>query len=390
MKNLKKLVTMAAAFVMATSIFTGCSYEGKSLSDAVSKTQKITSSESKTEIGLRFSAENLSTEEQEGVSKVTPMINGSKITMNTKMNKDANDTAAKMQADVAMQFGDKPINMQVWAEANGNNGFKEIIKVPDTETAKIGGKQYVVLDSSKMIGTKNINTDLEKTSQDMQKKLTEIIANNMTSFDPGFKLITDKGNENISLPDGEKSVHVYEVKLDDTNFKSLIKNTSNNMVNNKDLKDLLKDYLTTVTKMSAANETEANAKQAEIDKAFADFEKGLPEFSTKMNKVLNSFDKVTLVGEKGIVIDYAVDANGYVVNEKGNIDLVFDAPKFIAAVQESNGTSTQNKLTGVYKLGIDFNTNNYNINKNVEVKLPEVSSENSVEFQDLISKTKVK
>lgn len=390
MKKLKKLVTMAAVFVMATSLFTGCSYEGKALSDAVSKTQKITSSESKTEIGLRFSADNLSAEEQETVSKVTPMINGSKITMNAKENKDEKGTAAKMQADVSMQFGDKPINMQIWADVNGNNTFKEIIKVPDAEAAKIGGKQYVVLDSSKMTGAKSINADLEKTTEDMQKKLTEMIAKNMASFDPGFKLITDKGYEKMSLMDGEKNVHVYEVKLDDANFKALIKNTSNNMINNKDVKSLIKDYLTTVAKISAADEKEANAKQTEIDKAFADFEKGLPEFSTKMNKVLNSFDKVTLVGEKGIVVDYAVDANGYVVNEKGNIDLVFDAPKFIAVVQELNGTNTANKLTGIYKLGIDFSTNTFNVNKNVEVKFPELNSENSIEFQDLISQTKVK
>lgn len=387
MKNLKKLVTIAAAMIMATSLFTGCSYEGKALSDAVSKTQKVASSESKTEIGLRFSGENLSAEEQEGVNKVIPVINGSKITINAKENKD---TTSKMYVDLAMQFGDYPINMQVWAEEKDNNVFKEIIKVPDIAVSKNDGKQYVVLDSSKMAGARSINADLEKTTKDMQKKLTEIIAKNMASFDPGFKLVADKGYSNINLQDGQKYVHVYEVKLDDKNFKALIKNTSNNFINNKDLKGLLKDYLTTVAKISSANDTEAKAKQVEIDKAFADFDKGLPEFSTKMNKVLSSFDKVTLVGEKGIVIDYAVDSNGYVVNEKGNIDLVFDAPKFISVVQELNGTSTANKLTGVYKLGIDFNENTFNINKNIEVKLPEVNSENSVQFQDLVSQTKVR
>ena len=141
--------------------------------------------------------------------------------------------------------------------------------------------------------------------------------------------------------------------------------------------------------MSNIKAEEAKASQAEIDKAFSDFDKGLPAFTAQMNKVLNSFDGVPLIGDKGIVIDYAVDNDGYIVNEKGNIDLVFDAPKFIAAVQSLSGTSEPNKLTGVYKLGIDFNTNTFNINKNVEVKFPEVNSQNSIQYEDLIAKDKL-
>lgn len=106
-------------------------------------------------------------------------------------------------------------------------------------------------------------------------------------------------------------------------------------------------------------------------------------------KLAASFDEVPLIGDKGIVIDYAVDNDGYIVNEKGNIDLVFDAPKFIAAVQGLRGTNEPNQLTGVYKLGIDFNTNTFNINKDVEVNLPEVNSENSIPLEELTGQNKL-
>ena len=138
----------------------------------------------------------------------------------------------------------------------------------------------------------------------------------------------------------------------------------------------MKDYLIAVTKVSTLNAEEAKTQQGEIDKAFSDFEKGLPQFTNQMNKVLNSFDKVAIVGQKGIVIDYSVDNNGYIVNEKGNMDFVFDAPKFVDVVDSLNGTTTPNKPTGVYKLGIDFNTTTFNINKNVEIKFPELHSTN--------------
>ncbi|MBI6872292.1 hypothetical protein [Clostridium aciditolerans] len=393
MKSLKKLVLIGAVVAMSTSLFTGCSYEGKTLSDAFSKTQKITSSESKTEIGLRFAAENLSAEEQQQASKVIPMINGSKMTINTKANQDKDGKVGKMQADVAMQLGTMPLNMGVWADVNmadGKNEFKEIIKVPAAEAQKMGGKQYIVLDNSMMGKTNNASMDLAKASEDMQNKFSKMILSSMASFDPGFKIITETGYTYMNLQDGRKLVRTFQVKLNDKQFKDLIKYTSNNLINNKDAKGLLKDYLTTVTKLSASSAEEAKANQASIDKAFSDFDKGLPQFTAQMNKILNAFDGVTLVGDKGIVIEYAVDGDGYVVNEKGNIDLVFDSAKFIPTVEKLSGTSTQNKLTGVYKLGIDFNTSTFNINKNVEIKFPEINSENSTNFQDLISESKVK
>jgi hypothetical protein len=396
MKNLKKLVTVAISMAMISSVFTGCSSDAKSLSDAFAKTQKVTSSEFKTEIGVRFSADNLSTQEQQEVNKAIPMINGSKMTVNGKMNQNGDGKTGKMQADIAMQVGSMPINMGVWVDANMANdkaAVKEIVKVPDMMSSKMDGKQYIVLDSSKMSENNAMNMDFVKTSGDMQKKFSEMIVKNIASFDPSFKLVTDKGYQYIDLPDGARNVRVYEVKLNDKNVKDLIKYSSNSLVNNKEARDLLKEYSTAVMKASA-NKEQIAANQAEIDKSFADFEKGLPQFTIKMNKTLTAFDGVTLVGDKGIVIDYAVDSNGYIVNEKGNIDLVLDTPKFTAAVESLNGTNnaetTTNKLTGIYKLGIDFNVNTFNINKKVDVQLPEVNSENSIQYQDLISQTKVK
>jgi hypothetical protein len=285
--------------------------------------------------------------------------------------------------------GDTPFDMGVWVDENmvkGKSGFKEIIKMPVAAAAQMGGKQYLVLDSSKMNGVNNANIDFSKTSQDMQKKLAVLVEQSMTSLYPAFSFISDKGYTTMDFPDGKKSVQIFEVKLNDKNFKNLVKYSANNLINNRDVKGFLKDYVTTVMQMSNLNKEDAKASQAQIDKAFADFDKNLPMFTIQMNKVLNSFDNVPIIGDKGIVIDYAVDNNGYVVNEKGNIDLVFDAPKFIAAVQGLNGTNEPNTPTGVYKLGIDFNTNVFNINKNVEVKLPEVNSENSIPLGDLTGK----
>lgn len=395
MKSLKKLVVLAISMTMVSSIFTGCSYDGKSISDAYTKTQKASSSEFKTQIGLRFSGENLSSEEQQEMGKVIPMINGSKLTVNGKMNQSNNGKSGKVQADMLLQVGSVPMNMGIWVDANTGNdkvNFKEILKMPDVQSSKMNGKQYVVLDSSSMSKDGTMSTDIAKVSQDMQKEFSQMVVKNMISFDPKFRLISNEGQQYWDLADGAKNVQVYEVKLDDKNFKDLIKYTSNSLVSSKDARDFLKDYLTAVEKISSDKQQSA-AKQAEIDKSFSNFEKQLPQFTTNMNRVLDAFDGVTLVGDKGIVIDYAIDSNGYIVGQRGNIDLIFDAPKFISVVENlsnAKNNNTANKLTGVYKLGIDFNTDTFNINKNVEIKFPEVNSQNSIKYEELLSQNKIK
>lgn len=397
MKSLKKLTAIGMAMAMTISFFTGCSYEGQKLADALSK--KVTSSEFKTEIGLRFTAENLSTEEKEGMAQVIPMVNNSKLIMSGKANQSSDGKTGKLQTDVSIQSGGMPINMSIWADTSLQNGkpvVKEIIKLPTVLEQQMNGKQYLVLDTASMQKDNSTGVDFDKistVSEDMEKKLSALIDNSIITFNPGFNFVKGKCYETMTLPDGKKEVYVLEVKLDDKKFKKLVKYASNNLVNNKDARDFLKDYMITVMQFSNLKPEELKASQAELEKSFADFEKGLPEFNTQMNKILNAFDEVTLVGDKGIVIDYAIDRSGYIVSKKGNIDLVFDAAKFIPIVQNLNGTSTTvepNKLTGIYNLGIDFNTNIYNINKNVEITLPGVNEQNSIKYEDLIKQPEAK
>lgn len=397
MKKLKKLTAIGMAMAMTMSFFTGCSTEGTTLANAFSK--KVTSEEFKTEIGLRLTAENLSAQEKVDSAKVIPMINNSKFTMNGKINQSSDGKAGKLQADVAVQAGNMPINMSVWADTDLKDGtpkVKEIIKVPSMLEQQMNGKQYLVLDTESMQKDSSTSVDfdkLSKVSEDMQQKLSTVVAKNILNIDPGFKLVTDKGTKSMVLPDGEKDVHVYEVRLNDTNFKKLVKSASTSFVNNKETREFLKDYLITVMQASNLKSEDAKTSQAGIEKAFADFEKGLPEFNTKMNNVLDSFDSVPLVGSNGIVIDYAIDSNGDIVNEQGSINLVFDSAKFIPVVERLSGTSnttSQNKLTGVYNLGIDFNASSFNINKNVEITLPEVNDQNSIKFEDLMKEPQAK
>lgn len=386
MKNIKKLTLLAISATLTTVLFTGCSSEEKSLSEIFTKNQNITSSEFKTDLGIRFTADNLSDVEKQGANEIIPMLNGAKITLQGKANISEDGNAMKMQANIGAKVGDKPFTSEMWLdinEANGKNQFKEVIKLPAEAAKEMGGKEYFVIDSSKMADDTNVNPEIAKLSTEMQKKFSKLMESSMSNFNPAFNLVSSTGYTFIDTPQGRKLVRTFEVNLNDKKFKDLIKYTSNDLVNNKDARNLLKEYVTTVTKISAKNDAEAKASESEIDKAFSEFDSKLPEFTKNMNKILNTFDNVPIIGDKGITITYAVDENGYIINEKGNIDLVFDAPKFMSAVQQLGGSNEANKLTGVYKLGIDFNSYVFNINSNIQIQLPEVNSENSIQADSL-------
>lgn len=391
MKNLKKLIAIGVSMVMATSLFTGCSYQSKALSDALENNKKITSAEFKSDFGFRLSGENLSDEEKQTMDSITPTLNNLKISMNGKLNQSDNATKQKMQANLTIKADSISVDTGVWLDGNMSGDdmkIKEVVQIPSFLSKQLGDKQYIVLDTSKLESDSSLGadfTEVTKANKDFYVKLSDILSKNMSAIDAS-NLVTDKGTSSITLPDGSKTVHTYEVKIDDKHFKDLLKTSSTTLVNNPEFKSLMKDYIITLMKAAGSKEN-SQTVQAEIDKVVSDYDNNYSQVSDGLNKVFSAFDSVPIVGDNGIVIDYAVDTNGYIVNEKGSMDFVFDSAKVTSALESLTGKGLTNSLTGVYKLGFDFNADTYNINKEVSITLPELTDDNSIQYLDLLKGT---
>lgn len=394
MKGIKKLVALAVGILMSTTVLTGCSTDGMSLYSAFMKSQDIKTMEMQTDISLNISATNLSPQEEQMMAMILPAINNTKISALTKVEQNEDKTVAKVQSDLKMNIGQMPLDMSVWVDTDMSGEqpvLKEVIKMPALFTAQapaqFAGKEYMVMDLSEMTSVPGAPVmDYKKLadfSKEFQPKFTEFFAKYAKQYNPGFNVITKVGTQLIAQPRMLQKADIYELKLDDSTFKDLIRYTVNNFAENKEAIAFIKDYMVAVMSVMELPEGEADASTAELEKAFADFETKLPQIVQVINAGLDMIKDVKILGEKGIVVKYAVNKDGYIINEKGSIEFVINLPS-LAKLSGSTEVS-EGQPTGIYTINLEFSNDTRKINGYVYTELPEVNETNSFNYTELLN-----
>jgi hypothetical protein len=126
-------------------------------------------------------------------------------------------------------------------------------------------------------------------------------------------------------------------------------------------------------------EGEEQPSQEEINMEMDNLEKELPELKKQFNEFMDTYKDIKIIGDKGIVIEYGVNSDGYIVYEAGNIDLRIDLEAITKAVKEDLPP-----VEGVLNLGIKFETKVSNINKDIRVYIPKVNKSNSIDFSEMM------
>lgn len=396
MRNIKKVTVLIVTMGMIIGLLSGCTNaaEGKTLYDAMVKTQSIESSQNDLQFTLRLDAAGLNEQDKVQFEQVKAMLNGAKMSINMKQTANADNTAAKAQADVNTFFGGMSLNMGVWVDMELNDNspkFKEIIKLPALLTAidpSMAGKEYLVMDFNDMANVTEVNgqvpsmdyADTIKLTKEFEEKYTVFIGKYLAQYDPGFKFITDAGTRDVITPERTVKAHVYQVKLDDKAAKKLVRYTVNNFADSKDAMDFAVEYLKLIQKF-AVNTPGAASPTAELDKMLADFEKEKPALLEKFNKFMDQIESIQLIGDKGVTLEYAIDENGYIVSQSGSMDFVIDLAKLESLEGMENSMPAS---VGVYSVGIDFSMLTYNINKDMAIEMPVLTPENSIDFNDML------
>jgi|GEM_PF-4702272 len=112
--------------------------------------------------------------------------------------------------------------------------------------------------------------------------------------------------------------------------------------------------------------------------------KELPGIIDQLNEGLNTLDNVKLLGDKGITIQYAVNNDGYIVNEKGTVQFVFDF-NTIRELSQNTDENSFKDYTGTYTIALDFNNDINVLTAPSEIVFPETNSSNSINYIDLIN-----
>lgn len=382
---MKKISVLALILALSISL-TGCVGGELKLYNAFNKMQDVTSIESNMEMNFTFETEGFSEEEQLMLEQVSAMVNNSKITMNQKAQYNKEKTVGQAQVDMNMDFGGMVMPMNVWVDMDMSTDelkMKEIIKMPqmlmNSMVPNDPEKQYLVLDMGQMMKeeSKELNfNELMKFSKEFQPKLAEFMKEIQKDFKPDLKIVEEKGSKVVN----KEVLNIYELTLNDATLKELVKYAVNYSLDKKEVVEFIKEYMNAVMKVVTIPEAEKKAAEAEIKQGLEDLEKQLPEFKVKFNEFMDKYEDVKILGDKGIVIEFGINKDGYIVHEVGNIDLRIDLGQIAEVVGEKAP-----EMKGIIRLGINYTSKSYNINsKDVKVEMPKVDEKNSIDYMEMM------
>lgn len=400
MRAILKALSVVLVISMITAFFTGCTAEEKSLFDALVKSSEITSMENSTNLKIHFNVKGLSEEESVIISQIADILNNMEIKVEGKTIQNKEKTALKQDMDLSLSLLGVTMNMGIWQDIDFSGEkpvMTQVMEIPAFFRMYLPeefyDKQYLVMGQEDLAESES-NTQLNykkiiELSTTLQNRMLDFVKDNIDEFDPGFVAVTRKENK---IVDGE-TLAVYELKLNDGAFKDLLKYFINNTLKSKSTLELFKEVAASFTGLAdVAGDGSEEATTEDKELLEEDLSKNIQEFIDKANIALSAFEDVKFIGEKGITITYAVNSEGYIVEENGYIDLVIDTGAIEDASNRMKAKEAGKKIYvnkpsksyGTYEIGLEFSSAISDINKVEDFELPQVDSSNSISFNDLM------
>ncbi len=383
---MKKLSILALVLVLILSL-TGCYNDEIKLYDAFKKSQDITSLESDTVINLALDIEGFTEEEAANYQMIKEAVNSFSLKINQKMKQD--ESKAKVQAMVDFEAGFDIMGMSmgapmsIWVDGDlSDDNFKlvEIIKLPEILMGfvPVNMKEYIVYDFNEIFESGenlNISEELLDFAINSEARFKSIADNAVKNLNIGFPVVKYKG---MKLFYGEK-LNIYEIRLNDAQYKSLVRNAVNYFMEDKDVLEFIKEYVDLAADMAVNMAGGSQAEKEVIEAQFANLEEKIPVAKEMFNAFMDSIEDVKIIGDKGVVIEYGVNKEGYIVYEEGSMNFFLD----LSDISKVTGKE-ELEAQGIIKLEVKFKTDIKNINNEIELELPQVDENNSIRIKDIM------
>ncbi|MGH4052313.1 MAG: hypothetical protein ACREVX_13460 [Clostridium sp.] len=355
----------------------------KTLTAAILKTSKATSVESNGKFSLAFKAKGLSEQDQEQFAFIGEMLDNLQVDFNTKLSGNNEGTISRQYAKMSINVAGSPYSGELWSDINltGKTPIvKGIVKSPQIFEMMLPPEymnKYMLLDFEQIKKMPEMQTELGSMdfgkmmseNKELQQLILTIFEKYSSQLGLDYSLVSNNGN-------------VYKVKIDDAQFKDIIRKVVNLTAKNKENQNLILDLIITEMKNSGASTEEINSTKVDMNQMFTTLES--QEFLDKFNQMMDKLQDVKILGDNGIDITYTLDENGYVISTKGDMEFVADMAMLDKAFGESAAaTASESIPKGIYTVGMHFEVNNSNINGKVNIDMPTITSENSFNIQDL-------
>lgn len=368
------IVTIAMlAFVLPTSIVSAETSQAKTLSEALLKTNSAKSIESDGKLSVKLEAEGLAKNDQQQYTEISKFLNNLQVTFNAKQSQKSNGKVSRQYVKTTANVSGISFNGEIWNEKNlkgKKTEVKTIVKSPQLFKMILPSQytnKYMVLDSKQ-------NKEMPKMQGNLNSKHFGKIISENKELQKLVLTIAEKYSSELNLKSNSitNDGNVYKVKIDDATFKSIIRKVVNLTAKNSEVQNLIKDYTITQMKNSGASNKEINSAKIQMEYMFNKLksQKFLDEFNQNMDKL----NDIKILGDKGIEINYTIDKSGYITSTKGHIELFADLSKLEKAFGKN---PNDNMHKGTATANIDFEVNNKNINKKINITLPKLTSKNS-------------
>lgn len=390
----RKNTAIMLILVFTIFLLSGCSSEQNAVFQAALKTNEINSMQEYDVVVLNLDAEGLSPAYQTDFLSIKEYLNYATFIADTKFIRNADQTLTKTQTDARLSAQGKNFNFSYWVDSDisGNQPkITEIYKIPSdfmaTMSPQFAGKEYIVNKPLDIIGSQAAGidqyADMMKATKDLQEKYINFLKKYAVQYSPNVNMITYEP-QTIQTKEGQKSGVWYEARLNDYEFKNLIRYTVNNFTKNEDAIAFMKEMILASIDISQIPEKET--AKLELNETFKSYNDNSEEFLYRFNCFMDKIEHTAILGEKGIKLDYFI-SDGYIVKQTGYIDLNFDIAA-LANLSASLNNSMEEvpvDVRGIIKVGIYFSSDIYNIDKPVEIQIPDTNEKNSVDYMKLLN-----
>jgi hypothetical protein len=388
-------VSLVASLLL---VITGCSMNQQEIFKAAMKMQDVNSEQVHTTMTLKLSGVGLEPKMQQQVDTAAVFLNNAKLDFKVKTKGNEQKTVNQTQVDMNLLAPGLKLNVPIWVDSDLTGDtpkLTEIIKLPQIAKTSLpqqyAAKDYLVMspldmnnpefgsfDAAKLMELSNSFRDIENSFLRSYSK----------RFNPNFDTFSNS-TVYMTTDDGGKLVRRYEIRLDDKQFKDLIRYSVNNFVQDKEAMNFMKSFIDLILQTSQT--TSKKNDISEFDKAFQEFDAGKQkEFLTNFNNVMDRMKDVTILGDKGLDLQYYI-YNGYIIQESGAIDVKVTLDKMAQFIRTLNGQqSSAVEPQGTMEMVINFNTDISGINAPNEINFPEVNKDNSFNITEMSNLSKVK
>jgi len=372
-------------------VLTGCSPNQQEIFNAALNTQSAKSMQVHTTMTFQLSGSDFDPAVQQQFDQAASYINNAKLDLDVKTNGNEQKTAVQSQVDMNLALQGMNIAVPIWVDSDltGNAPkITEVIKVPAIAKATLPpqfvNKDYMVITPGDMGNSAQGSIDMTQLmnfSKTFKTAETNFLKSYAQRFNPQVTTL-DNGIQNLQTDDGLKSARIYEITLNDAQFKDFIRYSVNNFVQDQEAMNFVKSFMDQILGFTQVPDKASNLSK--FDQAFADFNSNQSQFLAKFNTAMDQLKDVTILGDKGIDLQYAI-SGGYLAQESGTIDLKVDLAQINTFVNSLNGHSgTPVEAKGTVNLTVNFKEDISNVNIPLSIQLPTVNSDNSFSNKDLM------